>query len=221
MSNKKIVFFDLDGTILSGISSENVFILYLFTHGYIGIMQLFKSFIFTFRWMFKYGKQVFVKNKAYLAGLPKKEIIAIGEKMVREKLLKKLRPLLRQRIEEHRVAGDILVLLTGSLEFLAKIFAHELGIEHVEASHLAKSEHFFSHHPPEQHPYGKEKVTVALKVCEKYHIPIKDCVAYGNSIHDEAILAAVGRAIAVTPDKQLAKIAKQRGWEIISLCNQT
>ena len=171
--SQKIVFFDLDGTILSGISSENSFILYLFKHNYIGLSQLLKCMLFTFRWLSKFKMQIFVKNKAYLAGMPIEQMKELGENFVKKELLCDLRPKLQHRIEEHRKAGDMLVLLTGSLEFLARIFAEHLGINHVEATHLVKNKHLFSHHPPIQHPYGKEKLTIAKRVVKNMALTSK------------------------------------------------
>ena len=54
-----------------------------------------------------------------------------------------------------------------------------------------------------------------FQACQEYDLDIKNSVAYANSIHDLALLASVGQAIAVTPDRKLRQIAHQRDWEII------
>jgi phosphoserine phosphatase len=40
--------------------------------------------------------------------------------------------------------------------------------------------------------------------------------AYADSIHDLSFLELAGHPVAVHPDRQLARIARQRGWGIIN-----
>ncbi len=212
---KKIVFFDLDGTLLSGLSSENAFILHLFKKQYVKLVQLIRTLCFIPRWFLKYKHYVFIKNKAYLHGLSTEMICEVGKQFVTEKLLKKLRPALIERVEEHRKHGDMLVLLTGSLECLAKVFADHLNIEHVCATKCVQADNRFLGAPPLQHPFAAEKLKIAKEVCQQYNTEIEQCAAYGNSINDAYILKAVGQPVAVTPDRKLRKMAKRHGWEII------
>ena len=215
--SKKIVFFDLDGTILEGISSENAFFCHLLFNGYIGLRQFLITSYCMIKWLPKFKLHAFIKNKSYLYGLSTEETAQLAKKFVQDKLLKKIRPKLRERIEEHRAAGDRLILLTGSLEFLASEFASELNIPEVCATHCVHHFGQFTHLLPTQHPYAAEKLKLAKEICEKYHVDIKDCAAYGNSINDKFILEAVGKAVAVTPHKSLRKIAAKEGWEILDM----
>jgi HAD superfamily hydrolase (TIGR01490 family) len=212
---KKIVFFDLDGTILSGISSENAFFLHLLKHGYLGIKQFLSAFLFILKWLPKYKLKVFIKNKAYLTGLKVDQISALGKKFVIQKLQDKIRPALEKRILMHQKAGDLIVLLTGTHEFLANIFAQYLNIDQVEATKCTCCHNRFTNLPPEKHPFSTEKLRIAEKLCQTNHILLKNCCAYGNSINDAALLKQVGQPIAVHPDWRLQKIAKKQGWEIL------
>ena len=212
---KKLVFFDLDGTILNGISSENAFFLHLLLHGYIGIKQLIYSVIFLFKWFPKYKFHVFIKNKAYLTGLPVDQINQLGKNFVIQKLLHKIRPELKNRILTHQNIGDITILLTGSHDFLAKVFTKFLRLDRTEATICIDQNNLFTHLPPKQHPFSSEKLHIAQKLCDLYNVSMKDCIAYGNSINDSILLNQVGHPVAVTPDRRLYKIAKKRGWEII------
>jgi phosphoserine phosphatase len=212
---KKIAFFDLDGTVLRGISSEKAFFFYLLRKRYIGPKQFFCYWAFILRWFPKYKFLTFIKNKAYLTGLSKDEITKLAEKFVVENLLKKLRPDLMVRIEEHMKAKDLVVLLTGAPAFLAKVFAKHLGIDEVQPTRCVHLYDKFSHLPPTQNPFAKEKLEIAEKLCGQHEVNIKDCAAYGNSIYDATLLKAVGQAVAVTPDRRLRKVAKKHGWEIV------
>lgn len=212
---KRIIFFDLDGTVLDGLSSEKSFFLYLLRHGYIGLKQFFSYWLFIFRWLPTYKTQVFIKNKAYLTGLSTAKITALAKKFVTANMIKKIRPRLMTRIKQHKKAGDLIVLLTGSPSFLAEIFAQQLGITEIQPTHCVVTKGKFTKHPPTQNPFAQEKLAIAQEFCAKHNINISDCAAYGNSIHDAILLSAVGQAVAVTPDKKLRKLAIKRKWEII------
>lgn len=213
--SKRIAFFDLDGTILGGMNSERSFFFYLIRKRHIGLKHFLKYWMFILKWLPKYKLKVFVQNKAYLTGMPKDKIKKLAKEYVNEKLLKKIKPKLVKKIEQHRKNNDILVLLTGAPHFIAKIFAKHLRIDHLEPSYCVIENNYFTNLPPTQNPFAEEKLTIAEKVCQQYQTDLKDCFAYGNSIYDAALLSAVGHAIAVNPDMLLRKLAKKNNWEII------
>jgi len=212
---KKLVFFDLDGTILEGFSSENLFALYLLKHGHIRLKQLIVSILCVIKAFPKFKHHAFIKNKAYLYGLSTKKINILAKRFVKRHLLRRIRPKLKHRIEKHRQNGDRLILLTGSPDFLANELAKDLHMDEVLATKCHKKLGKFTYLSPIQQPYAKEKFKLAIKICKREGVDLKDCVAYGNSINDRFILEAVGQPVAVTPHKRLLKIAKKKNWEII------
>lgn len=212
---QKLVFFDLDGTLIDNPSSEKLYFLWLLLHGYIGIKQILRALKFTIKWFNKFKSEILVKNKAYLYQLPVKKITKNAQQFTITKLLPRLRPYIVQRLIQHQTAGDIIVLLTGSPKFIADVFANHLGINEIQATELMCLDDQFSDLPPLQHPFAKTKPLIAQKICAKYNIAIGDSIAYTNSIHDLALMESVGKAIAVTPDNKLRHIALQKNWEII------
>jgi HAD superfamily hydrolase (TIGR01490 family) len=210
----KIVFFDLDGTIIDG-DSEWHFFVYLLKQKKIHFKQVFLGSYFLLRWFLKYRLHVFVKNKSYLAGLEKSDIHRMAALFVKENIIQKIRPKIKNIIDEHLKNKDRLILITGTHEFLGKLVAQHLGIEEVYGTECVYQDGRFTKWPPKLHPFAKTKLKIAETVCEKYHEDIKNTVAYGNSRNDFYILNGVGRAVAVTPDKKLRKIAEQKHWEII------
>lgn len=211
----RLVFFDLDGTILSGLSSENRFILYLFRKGYLKIPQVWNAIIFIFRWLPTFKHYVFIKNKAYLKGLTVDAISTASKQFVENVIPKIIRPALIKRIEQHHQANDRLFLITGAPSFLAHEIKNYLGIEEVESTRCVTRDGKFTSDLPTQHPFGKEKLALAKKICEHFGADIKEAAAYGNAYNDRILLAAVGQPVAVTPDRWLRKIAKIKGWEIL------
>lgn len=211
----KIIFFDLDGTLINNPSSEKRFFFWLLIHGYLKPKQIFLALVFFFRWLSKYQTQIFVKNKAWLSDLKIAEIAVLAENFTKEKLFGCIRPHVKQILEQHLANGDYVILMTGTLEYIAKIFAKYFAVSEVCHSICANNGKVFLNMPMIQHPYGIEKLILAEKICKQHKVEIKNTVAYGNSIHDLALLEKVGEAIAVTPDKALRKIALQRNWQIV------
>lgn len=212
---RKLVFFDLDGTLINNPSSENLYLFWLFVHGYIGIKQVICVLKFIGKWLCKFKSEILIKNKAYLCGLPMEETIQKAKQFAKIKLLPRLRLYVVERLKQHQANGDIIVLLTGAPKFIAEVFAKQLEIFEIKATEFSCFNNYFSDLPPSQHPFAQEKVTVAQKVCAKYNSDFRNSIAYANSIHDLALLEKVGRAVVVTPDRKLRHIAMQRNWEII------
>lgn|GEM_PF-914687 len=227
----KLVFFDLDGTIINNPSSENRFIYFLMKNGHLGLKQIWECLVFLCKWSRYFKCEVLVKNKAYLTNLSVSDVVALAAQFTHQNLLPCIRPALRQCIDEHHRVGDFVVLLTGSPDFIADIFAKHLAIDELQAARFAHYHNcgnsvdassnvataLFSNEPPLQHPYAAEKLKIAIDVCAKHRVNIADTIAYGNSIHDYALLNACGIPIAVTPDCSLRKIALSKGWKIINL----
>lgn len=211
-----IVFFDLDGTILHGLSSENRFILHLLKNRRLGIKQISSAFLYLFKWAPRFKQYIFVKNKAYLTDLSVQNIEALAKKYVQTKLAKLIRPALVAKIKMHQAKGDHVILLTGSPDFLANELAKYLNISEIHATVLAKHGDIFTNLPPLQHPYAEEKLLLAKNICQQHNCELSQCYAYGNSIHDFILLKNVGHPVAVTPDRKLRKKATELNWEIIN-----
>ncbi len=50
------------------------------------------------------------------------------------------------------------------------------------------------------------------EVAERDGLDLDHCWAYSDSATDVPMLAAVGHPVAVNPDRELAKVARERGW---------
>jgi HAD superfamily phosphoserine phosphatase-like hydrolase len=212
---KKLVFIDLDGTLISRPSTEQSLLWHLFCHGYLGIRQWWNAFTFVLEWAAKFKQFVFIKDKAYLTGLKFNEIEKVSQKLTQDRLLLRIRPSIALRVHAHNAAGDINVLLTGSHDFIAKIFAKHLAIEEIAATKCLIKAGLFVNAPVVSHPFGLEKLEIAKQFCQKYGIDIKNTVAYGNSFNDRFLLEAVGEAVVVSPDRRLRNLALEKDWELI------
>ena len=63
-------------------------------------------------------------------------------------------------------------------------------------------------------PRGESKATAMRELAERTGIDLGASSAYSDSATDLPMLEVVGRPVAVNPDRALAKIARERNWEI-------
>ncbi|UCH74914.1 MAG: haloacid dehalogenase-like hydrolase [Rhodospirillales bacterium] len=212
----KAAIFDVDGTLLTGRrSSEALFARHLLAVGAIGARQALAAGWFTLVNGPRYGRHVFRKNKAYLSGLELGEVAVVARRFVERELATLIDRRLLQRMDEHRRAGEIVLLLTGTPDFLAGPLAGQVGADGWLGARYALSGRRFAAAAPTFHPLGDGKVVAAAELCARHGASLDDAAAYADSIDDLALLARVARPVAVRPDRRLSGEALARGWEII------
>lgn len=209
------VLVDLDGTLLDQPSSEARFIRHLVRERVLGSRQALAAAVYFLRWWPRYGRDVGRKNKAYLTGLECAQVAMLARRFVARDILPALRPWMLERLCLHVEAGERIVLITGAPGFIAAPVARHLGAEACCATVCDRAGGLYTANPPRRHPYGADKLMLAEKWCNRQGVGLRDCTAYADARYDAPLLAAVGRPVAVTPDRGLAETARRRGWEII------
>jgi HAD superfamily hydrolase (TIGR01490 family) len=210
-----IAFFDVDGTLVRGASSEGRLILDLLRHGRLGPRQAGAALWFFARWCGTYGRHTAKRNKAYLAGLPVAEIESHAAGFVRERLAGHVRPPVVERMASHRERGDTVILLTGTPSFIAAPLAALLEADGYIGSRCAEAAGRFRADPPPCHPFAHDKVLLAERLCRHRGIALATCAAYGDSAYDLPLLERAGHPVAVAPDAALRQAALDSGWEIL------
>lgn len=212
-----LAIFDIDGTLVPG-SSERMFYRYLLGRGLQGPRQVGAYLWFWARYFRRYGLLTHKKNKAYLAGLAVEEVAACAGGFVSERLARELLPGVVSRLAAHRARGDVVLLMSGTLECIAQPLAARLGADAVRATICAESAGRYLAEPPTRHPFGEAKARLARDFAAERGLALAEATAYADSSDDLRLLKAVGRAVAVRPDRGLLRAARKRGWPIISQC---
>lgn len=206
-----LAIFDIDGTLVTGASTEKRFFVELLRRGRIGPRQVLGALWFLLRYTPRYGRHVFKKNKAWLAWLPEAEVRALAEAWVRERLATSWFEPCCARLRRHQENGDTVVLLSGTPQFIAEAIARALGVAQVIGSDCVVERGRFRARPPRRHPFREEKLALVAALLRGHEAT----VAYADSNYDLPLLAAAGTAVAVRPDETLAAHAAAAGWEII------
>ncbi|MBC9734200.1 HAD family hydrolase [Nocardioides marmotae] len=117
-------------------------------------------------------------------------------------------------IEEHRLAGrDVVIVSTSGSEVVGPIGAM-LGADHVVATRLEIVDGHYTGEI-EYYAYAEEKANAVRQLAEERGYDLEECYAYSDSITDVPMLEAVGHPYAVNPDRDLRKVATSRGWPVL------
>lgn len=215
IGSKGLVLVDLDGTLIDPPSAERRFIAELMSKGFLGPAQWWGAGTFLLRHGARFRLDVVRKNKAYLAGLQSDRIEALAAEFVTRVLIPNLRDFMLERLQQHLYDAERVVLLTGAPDFLAAPLAWHLRLTAYCATVCHQVDGRFTIQPPVQHPFRWDKHRLAEALCTREGCVLEDSTAYADARHDLPLLDAVGRAVAVTPDCDLAHAALRRGWEIL------
>lgn len=210
-----LALFDIDGTLVRG-SSERLFWLYLAARGRQGPRQVFAYLLFLIRYLPTGGIHTIKKNKAYLTGLRASDVAMLAADFVQGWLVKRLNDAAVQRLQQHLQRKDTVVLLSGTLEPIARALADYLGVRRVCATLCSERHGRYLPQPPETHPFGAAKLSLARQLADQLDLDLAQASAYGDSGHDIFLLEAVGHPVAVDPDPKLLATAVARDWEVIA-----
>ena len=147
---------------------------------------------FALRHAFTFRGAVFKKDKAYLAGLPQARLEDLARLFVSDRLLDTLYPPALARLERHRADGDLVLLLTGTPDFIARPLCERLGVANVIATECVTRNGVFTTAIPLQHPFGVDKLTLARAFADAHDVRLDHAVAYANA-REDSLPAGRGR----------------------------
>ena len=116
-------------------------------------------------------------------------------------------------IREHRDAGRRVFIISASPEEIVAPLAQYLGVDEAIASRAELDADGRYTGNVEFWSYGPYKAEAIHAAAARYGIDLAASYAYSDSATDVPMLEAVGHPVAVNPDRDLARIARERGWE--------
>lgn len=117
-------------------------------------------------------------------------------------------------IEEHRLAGrDVVIVSTSGSEVVEPI-GEMLGADLVIATRLEIVDGRYTGEIA-YYAYAEEKARAIRDLAARRGYDLAECYAYSDSVTDAPMLDAVGHAYAVNPDRELRKIAVAKGWPVL------
>jgi HAD superfamily hydrolase (TIGR01490 family) len=138
----------------------------------------------------------------------------IGKTFTEKHLLSTVRRRALNRICWHRKLGHIIFIITSCPDIYIPFLAEHFKFDGYECSKLAYRNNKFIGKIEGNDCSGSEKTRRIRTIVEHEAIDLSCSYAYSDHESDLPLLELVGKPVAVTPTKQLRRIAVERSWEI-------
>jgi HAD superfamily hydrolase (TIGR01490 family) len=216
-------FFDLDRTLLSRSSSLALAGPFR-RRGLIGRRQLAKAAIAQAVFVrFGAGQarvgQTADRAMSILKGLP----VATMREIAEEAWEPVLKPhVYREAVDlarAHAARGERVYIVSAALQEVVETIAQRLGLDGALASRAETSDGAYTGRL-ERRLYGASKAEALAELAGAEGIDLSSSTAYSDSHTDLPFLDAVGRPIAVNPDRELLRVATRRGWPVLRFRDQ-
>ena len=211
-------FFDLDKTVIAK-ASLMAFGRPLHDAGYISRWLVLRSL---------YGQMVFRYFGADEARMKKMRETSLRlakgwdqakvTALVRETLTEVIEPIVYEEaldlIDSHRAAGHRVYIVSASPSEIVTPLAQYLGVDSTIATLAQIDSDGRYTGGVEFYAYGPYKALAIRDLAITEDIDLAQSFAYSDSITDLPMLETVGHPVVVNPDRDLRRIAVERGWEI-------
>lgn len=117
-------------------------------------------------------------------------------------------------IAEHQEAGRPVYLVSASPAEIVEPLAEHLGVDGAIATLAEVDERGRYTGRVERYCYGPEKVVAMAAEAAAEGIDLSASWAYSDSATDIPMLEAVGHPVAVNPDRELLRTARERAWAV-------
>ena len=214
----KIAFFDVDETVIS-IKSMFSFLDYILSRQGWDSRDRDKA-LHRFRRLAEEGMaREEINRKFYqsFAGMSVKWIDAIGKEWF-EKVSKE------SNFYHNNVVWDLrnlaengywIVLVSGSFRPCLDPIARQLDVDQVICTELCIENGTYTGDVVVP-MIGVEKSVAFKEVMRSFNVSKKDCIAYGDHLSDLPMLKMAADAVVVNGSSEMRKIAKKKGWRMVS-----
>ena len=131
-----------------------------------------------------------------------------------------IQPAALQLLQQHRDAGDTLVIVTATNEFVTRPIAQALGVDHLLAVDLARDASGWITGEIDGVPTMREGKLTRMEqwlAARQLSWADVDSTFYSDSMNDVPLLEKVNHPVATNPDARLRALAQERGWRVLDL----
>ncbi len=150
--------------------------------------------------------------------------LAAREEFLRRVIEPAIRPQALELVARHRDAGDQVVIVTATNEFVTRPIADRFGVQELIAVNLQRDAGGWITGEIEGVPSMRAgKVTRMAQWLAQRGLDWAgvDATFYSDSMNDLPLLEKVRHPVATNPDARLRQVAAERGWRILDLFGDT
>ena len=211
-----IAYYDLDHTILKGNSATHV-VEEARKRGVMTPPQYRHAIYLSILYKLKIGDPARMINRmlSWLRGLKLDAVYALCDEIFAEKLIHTIRPEILQSLHNHRKKGGAVVLLSSATTPICEPVSRHLKLDDLICTQLQSVNGVLTGKTSGNLVYGKEKKHRLLLHCKEHGFDPGKAYYYGDSHTDIHVMKAVGFPVAVSPDKELLRMANSNHWPIL------
>jgi len=116
---------------------------------------------------------------------------------------------------EHQDAGRPIFICTAASQEMAELMAIVLTFDGAVGSVSEVVDGHYTGRPGGPFTYREGKAEAIRQLAVREQLDLAASWAYSDSESDLPMLRAVGHPVAVNPDKVLARVAREEGWEVL------
>ena len=106
-------------------------------------------------------------------------------------------------------------IVTAASQELADLLARVLVLDGAIATRSEVKNGVYTGEPEGPFVYGEGKATAIREMAGREDVDLDESWAYSDSASDLPMLRTVGHSVVVNPDANLARIAREEGWQIM------
>ncbi len=123
-------------------------------------------------------------------------------------------------IEQHKSEGRMIFIVSSAPSEVVEPIAKHLKADDYIATVSRLDENGNYTGELEFYSYGSYKPQAVNRLASKYEIDLNNSYAYSDSITDVPLLECVGNPVAVNPDRDLVRYAKEQKWPIMQFTRE-
>jgi len=216
---RSAAFFDLDRTLMAG-SSGMAWVKAAYDAGLIARSQMLRwardGLVFRLRGSTdQTTRDAMERIKEVLNGASARELERLGPRVLAE-VLPRIYPQMLDEVYSHRDEGRATFIVSAAGNDLVELVARVLGMEGgVGTRYEIGASGNLTGELDGPFMYGKGKLEGIRRFCDSHDIDLAGSWAYSDSASDLPMLRAVGTAVAVNPDSELAEVARVECWQVM------
>ncbi len=117
-------------------------------------------------------------------------------------------------VEQHRERGDRVYVVSATLQEIVEAIAEDLGFDGALGTICEVRDGRYTGRALRA-LHAEAKAECLREVARRDGVDLDRCTAYSDSHTDLPFLEAVGHPVVVNPDRELRRIAAERGWPVL------
>ena len=207
--------FDIDGTLIPGLSMEKEFLRYLLAGRLLPAGNLVRFGVRGLIGVLGRGWEEAAKvNKSYLRGFRVRDVDEYAEACFRMRIAPAISKDGLLAVEAMRGRGYGILVISGAPAFLMRHLEPVVRPDYTICTRLMVIGDRYTGEVTGVHPFGRRKRDILRGIGPGLNLDFSESVVFANHHSDVYHMRLFGEAIAVNPTRRLRKAAAEAGWEI-------